>query len=124
MKIKFAPFIFSLAFGFCLISCSTQATQAQSTTDESEERQGPPPNDQQGPPPGAEQGERPNGRQGGPPNFAKILKDLDKDEDGKISETEAAGPLKKDFAKIDTDEDGFINEAEFKAGAPKPPRRN
>ncbi len=121
MKAKVLPFLFSLIIGFCLLSCSNQSSMAQSTTEE--ERQGPPPNGEQGPPPGREQAER-GERPKGPPSFARILKDLDKDEDGKISQEEAAGPLKNDFAKIDTDEDGFINEEEFKAGAPKPPRRN
>ena len=36
-----------------------------------------------------------------PPSLEKIFRHLDADEDGKISEEEAKGPLKKDFAKID-----------------------
>ncbi|MEM6344248.1 MAG: EF-hand domain-containing protein [Bacteroidota bacterium] len=122
MKFKLVPFLFSLAFGFCLLSCSNQASQAQSTPEPPEDRQGPPPNEQ-GPPSGVEPGER-GARPKGPPNFARILKDLDKNEDGKISKEEAAGPLKNDFSRIDTNEDGLIDEEEFKAGAPKPPRRN
>ena len=58
-------------------------------------------------------------RNQGPPSFSQILTELDQDEDGKISKTEAKGPLKNDFAKIDANEDGFISEAEFDE-APKP----
>ncbi|AQS92854.1 hypothetical protein BXQ17_01685 [Polaribacter sp. BM10] len=58
----------------------------------------------------------------GPPSIAKILKDLDVNEDGKISLKEAKGPLKKDFKKIDTNEDGFLSKKELK-NAPKPERR-
>jgi Ca2+-binding EF-hand superfamily protein len=58
----------------------------------------------------------------GPPSIKQILKDLDSNEDGKISLNEAKGPLKKDFKKIDTNEDGFITKKELKK-APKPKRR-
>tara|TARA_R110002167_G_scaffold13754_5_gene56590 strand:+ start:2177 stop:2473 length:297 start_codon:yes stop_codon:yes gene_type:complete len=56
------------------------------------------------------------------PTVAEIFKQLDKDEDGKLSKEEIKGPLKNDFAKIDTDEDGFITKAELQK-APKPTRR-
>ncbi|MFQ3238976.1 MAG: Ca2+-binding EF-hand superfamily protein [Olleya marilimosa] len=49
-----------------------------------------------------------------PPTFSQLLKEMDKDEDGKLSKTEIKGPLKDNFDKIDADEDGFITEAEFK----------
>lgn len=58
----------------------------------------------------------------GPPSVKQILKDLDTNEDGKISLKEAKGPLKKDFKKIDTNEDGFISKKELK-NAPKPKRK-
>jgi Ca2+-binding EF-hand superfamily protein len=58
-------------------------------------------------------------RNQGPPSFAQILAELDKDEDGKLSESEVKGPLKNDFSKIDSNEDGFISETEFNE-APKP----
>lgn len=54
-----------------------------------------------------------------PPTYTQLLKDLDKNEDGKLSKAELKGPLKEDFDKIDTDKDGFISEKEFKK-APKP----
>jgi Ca2+-binding EF-hand superfamily protein len=57
-----------------------------------------------------------------PPTFKQLLKEMDKNEDGKLSEKEIKGPLKKDFSKIDTDEDGFITEKELEK-APKPKRK-
>ena len=57
----------------------------------------------------------------GPPSIEQIFKDLDKDEDGKISLKEAKGRLKKDFKKVDLNEDGFITKEELKK-APKPKR--
>ncbi|MEO9569821.1 MAG: EF-hand domain-containing protein [Polaribacter sp.] len=58
----------------------------------------------------------------GPPSVKQIIKDLDTNEDGKISLKEAKGPLKKDFKKIDTNEDGFLSKKELK-NAPKPERK-
>ncbi|WP_405607469.1 EF-hand domain-containing protein [Polaribacter sp. Asnod1-A03] len=58
----------------------------------------------------------------GPPTFKQLLKELDANEDGKISLKESKGPLKEDFKKIDTDEDGFLSEKEIK-NAPKPERK-
>ena len=60
-------------------------------------------------------------RSDGPPSIEKIFKDLDTNEDSKISLKEAKGPLKKDFDKIDLNEDGFITKEELKK-APKPKR--
>ncbi|MFP4845714.1 EF-hand domain-containing protein [Winogradskyella sp. PE311] len=57
-----------------------------------------------------------------PPTFKQLLKEMDKDEDGKLSKKEIKGPLKEDFEKIDLDEDGLITAEEFKK-APKPKRR-
>ncbi|REG87324.1 EF-hand domain-containing protein [Winogradskyella sediminis] len=57
-----------------------------------------------------------------PPTFSELLKELDENEDGKLSKDELKGPLKDDFSMIDTDEDGFISEEEFK-NAPKPERK-
>lgn len=65
-----------------------------------------------------EKGERPDG----PPNTDQIFKDLDRNEDQKISLKEVKGPLKKDFNKIDLNEDGFITKEELEK-APKPKRR-
>lgn len=61
-------------------------------------------------------------RRQGPPSIKQILKDLDTNEDGKISLEEAKGPLKKDLKKIDLNEDDFISKEELKK-APKPKRR-
>ncbi len=41
------------------------------------------------------------------PSVEQIFKDLDTNKDGKISKTEAKGPLKDDFAKIDLNKDGI-----------------
>jgi len=66
---------------------------------------------------------QPNGKERKqPPTFDQLLKDLDTNEDGKLSKEEVKGPLKEEFAKVDTDEDGFITENEFKK-APKPKGR-
>ena len=54
-----------------------------------------------------------------PPTFSELLEKMDANEDGKLSEKEVKGPLKKHFKKVDADEDGFITEEELKK-APKP----
>ena len=56
-----------------------------------------------------------------PPTFKQLLKDMDTNEDGKLSLDEVKGPLKEVFAKVDVNEDGFITETEFEK-APKPKR--
>ena len=53
-----------------------------------------------------------------PPTYKELIKDMDTNEDGKLSKAEIKGPLKEDFAKVDANEDGFISEEEF-AKAPK-----
>ncbi|WP_431127326.1 EF-hand domain-containing protein [Flagellimonas flava] len=62
------------------------------------------------------------GERKGPPSFEMLLEKMDANEDGKLSEEEVKGPLKKDFAKVDLNEDGYISEEEFDK-APKPKRR-
>ncbi|WP_437368723.1 EF-hand domain-containing protein [Maribacter litoralis] len=57
-----------------------------------------------------------------PPTYAKLLEEMDADEDGQLSEEEVKGPLKDNFSEIDTNEDGFISEEEFDE-APKPKGR-
>lgn len=57
-----------------------------------------------------------------PPTFSKLLKEMDKNKDGKLSKKEIKGPLKNDFAKVDLNEDGFITEEEFRK-ARKPKRK-
>ena len=69
------------------------------------------------------QGQSQRGEGKKPPTFKQLLKEMDADEDGKLSKKEVTGPLKKDFDKIDANEDGFITEKEMKK-APKPKRRN
>lgn len=57
-----------------------------------------------------------------PPTFKELIKEMDANEDGKLSKDELKGPLKDNFAKVDTDEDGYITEEEFKK-APRPKRQ-
>lgn len=52
------------------------------------------------------------------PTFSKLLTEMDKNKDGKLSKDEVQGPLKNDFSKIDKNSDGFITEDEFKNAAP------
>lgn len=67
------------------------------------------------------QNQRSSGQGKGAPSFSKILEEMDTDGDGKISESEAKGPLKNDFSTIDSDSDGYITESEME-NAPKPQR--
>lgn len=55
------------------------------------------------------------------PSVETLLKDMDTNEDGKLSKDEVKGPLKDDFSKIDTNEDGFLSKEEIE-NAPKPKR--
>mgnify|MGYP003630137080 FL=1 len=57
-----------------------------------------------------------------PPTYAKLIEEMDADEDGQLSKEEVKGPLKDNFSEIDTNEDGFISEEEFDE-APKPKGR-
>lgn len=61
-------------------------------------------------------------RQGGQPSVEQLLKEMDANSDGKLSEFEAKGPLKSDFSKIDTDDDGYLSVEEIQ-NAPKPERQ-
>lgn len=55
------------------------------------------------------------------PTVEALFKQMDSNEDGKISEKEAKGPIKEDFAKIDVNKDGFLSKEEIEK-APKPER--
>lgn len=59
---------------------------------------------------------------GDKPSVKTIFKQMDANNDNKISKSEAKGPLAKDFSKIDKNNDGFISKDELK-NAPKPERR-
>lgn len=63
-----------------------------------------------------------NGERKGPPTIEQLFKDFDANEDGKLTQKEVKGPLKKNFVKIDLNEDGFLTEEELKK-APKPERK-
>ena len=49
----------------------------------------------------------------GPPNPAKILEDMDANNDGEISKAEAKGPLVRNFDRVDVNGDGKLTVAEL-----------
>jgi Ca2+-binding EF-hand superfamily protein len=61
-------------------------------------------------------------RGGDRPNVETIFTEMDANKDGKISKSEAKGPLAEEFSKIDSNNDGFISKEELK-NAPKPERK-
>ncbi|SDR80911.1 EF hand [Polaribacter sp. KT25b] len=88
-----------------LLTIATLTISCKSTADAKEERT-----------------ERSGQRKGGErPNLETIFTEMDANKDGKISKSEAKGPLSQSFSKIDTNDDGFISKEELK-NAPKPER--
>lgn len=63
------------------------------------------------------------GRSGQPPGIDQLLSEMDSDGDGKLSKSEAQGPIANDFNKIDQNSDGFITRSELE-NAPKPSRES
>lgn len=57
-----------------------------------------------------------------PPSIDQLFKDLDADEDGKLSRKEVKGPLTKHFNTVDLNEDGYLTREELEK-APKPERK-
>lgn len=57
--------------------------------------------------------ERRGGGQGRSLSLDQLLKEMDANNDGKLSKTEVKGPLASDFSKIDADSDGFITKEEI-----------
>jgi len=45
--------------------------------------------------------------------FNGLLAKMDTNKDGKLSLSEATGPLKDDFSTIDTNKDGFLTKEEY-----------
>ena len=66
----------------------------------------------------------PRGERRGPPSPEQILARMDKDNDQKVSEAEAHGPLKRDFARLDKNEDGFLTSEELSALKKRPRREH
>jgi len=71
---------------------------------------------------GSTQAQERKERQQTPPSIAELIKQMDANEDGKLSLKEVKGPLQKDFKKIDLNEDGFLTKEELEK-APKPKGR-
>lgn len=69
---------------------------------EQEERQGPP---------NGEGGQRGQGER---PSSMNIIKQMDTNNDGKLSKAEVKGPLADDFSKIDANDDGYLTKEELK----------
>ena len=105
--IKLATFCICLLF---LTACSSQNKSSDTTSTEPKTEK--------------KQGQRPQGQKGERPTFAKLLKEMDENNDGKLSKTEVKGPLQKNFTKIDENNDGFISADEFKNSPPPPRKRN
>ena len=61
-------------------------------------------------------------RQGGP-DIDKLFAEMDANDDGRLAQLEAKGPLAENFEKIDANGDGYITKEELK-DAPKPQRGN
>jgi Ca2+-binding EF-hand superfamily protein len=99
MKAKFLKTSSFLAIILLLASCNKNATSPSST---------------QTTKPNAERAAR-DGRK---PDFKNVLARVDTNNDGKISKSEAKGPLVNAFDKLDADGDGFITEKEFNEFTP------
>ena len=66
--------------------------------------------------PGGGRGGRPGGGGGGfdmPANGKALIKDKDRDSDGKLTKDEAGSPYSFFFDRVDTNSDGFLDEAEL-----------
>lgn len=65
---------------------------------------------------------RTKGQRGERPTSDQMMTKMDTNKDGRLSKTEARGPLQQQFSQIDTNGDGFIDKDEL-AKAPKPNRQ-
>ena len=63
----------------------------------------------------------PGGQNGRLLSFGDLLSQMDKNDDGKISKSEAQGRLASNFSQVDSNNDGFITETEM-GNAPRPQR--
>lgn len=59
------------------------------------------------------QAQPPKGEQRKKPTIEELFKQMDANEDGKLSKKEVKGPLSNDFKKIDTNKDGFLSKQEI-----------
>lgn len=56
------------------------------------------------------------------PQAARLMTQMDQNQDGSLSRSEVQGPLANDFDKVDTDENGLISLVEL-SNAPGPQRQ-
>jgi Ca2+-binding EF-hand superfamily protein len=105
MKAKILKASSFLALILFIASCNQNAT-SPSSTQSAENSKTTSPN--------AERATR-NGKK---PEFKNVLARVDTNNDGKISKSEAKGPLVNAFDKLDADGDGFITEKEFNEFVP------
>lgn len=93
MKNKLFSIVAIAAIVLAASACSKKTSTAGSST----------------PPPPSNEQKKPSGG----PSFDALLAKMDTNKDGKLSLSEAQGPLKDDFSYIDTNKDGFLTKEEF-----------
>ena len=103
MKAKFFKTSSLLAITLLLASCNRNTT-SPSSTQSAESAKTATPNTERA------------ARSGKKPEFKNVLARVDTNNDGKISKSEAKGPLVDAFSKLDAD--GFITEKEFNEFVP------
>ena len=69
--------------------------------------------------PGGPGGQGRPGGFGGPPPIDGLIRNLDKDEDGKVAEDEATPQMQKNFDKLDADGDGYLDREELERAIQK-----
>lgn len=94
------------------IGCKSQKAEEQVYSSDPVEQRNRPSNGEKG-----QKGERPDG----PPSADALIKKMDANGDGVLSQSEVKGKLAEDFSSIDTDNDGVLSKLEIE-NAPRPER--